>query len=189
MRISKLSKYTFKVMLTPDDVLKLGASIELIDKQSYAAKKFISQLIDIIEHSMKVKISKSKLFVEVFEEPMGGCVVYLCGNEELITDTQKGEPYEKTAVFSLEFKQLLPFAKSAKKLSLDKAESSLYYQNGYRLILRQNKKADEAYAFGRLLSKYQGSYHKSDIIYTQEHFTLLCKNNAIDKILSIDVFP
>ncbi len=187
MRISKLSKYTFKVMLTPDDILKLGADIELIDNKGYAAKKFISQIIDIIERSMKVKISKSKLFVEVFEEPMGGCVVYLCGNEELITDSRQNEIEDKTAVFSLDFKQLLSFAKSAKKLHLDKAESSLYFNNGYRIILRQHKKADDAFAFGRLLSKYHGSYNKIDILSTEEHFTLLCKNNAIDKILGTDV--
>ncbi len=186
MRITKLSKYTFKIELSADDMSKLGTDIALIDNKSYGAKKFISRLIDIIERSMQVRISRSKLFVEVFEEPPGGCVVYLCGNEELITDST-GSDEEHTVVFELTFNELFRFAKRASKLHLNKADSSLYFDGNYRIIIKQNKKADEAYELKRLLSEYHGSYNKIDIIFTEEHYTAICKNNAIDKILRIDL--
>ncbi len=183
MRISQLSRYTFKVTLTRQDVKRMDPEFDVSDKQSYTGV-FISSLIDIIEKSMNAKITRSKLFVEVFEDTSGGCVVYICSNEAFSkSDVEKLNPGHEI-VFSLNFKMLCALAKALKKAKIE-AFSSLYYLSDYRLVLKIKKADEQCKALSRLISIYHASSQTSDILFTAEHYKLLCGENAVEKILSV----
>ncbi len=185
MRISQLSRYTFKVMLTRQDMIRMDPEFEISDKKDAGTKRFISSLIDIIEKSMNTKISKRKLFVEIFEDTAGGCVVYICSSESFITDEKLTDNYGRGIVFSLNFKKLCEISSSLKKIGLKDICSELYYSGDYRLII-EIKKADERFkTLSRLISMYHGSSQISDILFTKEHYKLLCDNGAIEKILNV----
>lgn len=180
MRISKLSKYTFKVILTKEDIQRLNVNAGYLSRGDDSTKLLISRLVDIIERSLGIKISKTKLFVEVFEDENDGCIVYLCGSEELApSDDNITE-----AVFSLSFDKLFDLSKKLLKTG-EEYSSSLYYDNGYRLIVTFKKSpSDLPMAISRLIKKYGASYRTVDILFTKEHFSPLCENGAVEKILS-----
>lgn len=185
MRISQLSRYTFKVMLTKQDIARMDPDFEISGKKDDSAKRFISRLIDIIERSMNTKISRRKLFVEIFEDTLGGCVVYICSNESFSNDESTALDHSREAVFSLDYKKLCEISSALKKIGLKDISSELYYSGDYRLIVAI-KKADEHFkALSRLISVYHGSSQTSDILFTKEHYKLLCGNEAIEKVLSV----
>ena len=185
MRISQLSRYTFKVMLTKQDIIRMDPEFEISDKKDDSAKKFISRLIDIIEKSMNTKIARRKLFVEIFEDTVGGYVVYICSNESFTKEESLSDDHSREIVFSLDFKKLCKISSAVKKFGLKDVCSKLYYSGDYRLILEINKADEHFKALGRLISMYHGSSQTSDILFTKEHYQLLCDNGAIEKVLSV----
>ncbi len=185
MRISQLSRYTFKVMLTRQDMIRMDPEFEIFDKKDENAKRFISSLIDIIEKSMNTKIARKKLFVEIFEDAIGGCVVYICSNESLAGSKSITDDLSINVVFSLDFKKLCEISSALKKIDLRNILSELYYSGDYRLILKIEKADEHFKALDRLISVYRGSSQISDILFTKEHYKLLCESCAIEKVLSV----
>lgn len=185
MRISQLSRYTFKVMLTKQDMTRMDPEFRISDKNDDSTKKFISSLLGIIEKSMNTKISKRKLFVEIFEDTIGGCVVYICANESFESQDSTSNDQNFKTVLSLNFEKLCEISSSLKKIGLKDICSKLYYKKDYRLILQINKADERFNAFSRLINMYHGSSRKIDILFTTEHYKLLCSDNAVEKVLSV----
>lgn len=185
MRISQLSRYTFKVMLTRQDMIRMDPDFEISDKKDDSAKRFISSLIDIIEKSMNTKISRRKLFVEIFEDTVGGCVVYICSNESFAKEENPTDNHSREIVFSLDFKKLCEISSALKRIGLKDICSELYYSGNYRLILGINKADERFKTLSRLISMYHGSSQTIDILFTKEHYNILCDNGAIEKVLSV----
>ncbi len=185
MRISQLSRYTFKVILTKQDMTRMDPEFCISDRNDDTTKKFISSLLDIIEKSMNTKISKRKLFVEIFEDTVGGCVVYICANESFESQDSASNDESFETVVSLNFEKLCDFSSSLKKIGLKDICSKLYYNKDYRLILQINKADERFNALSRLVTMYHGSSRTIDILFTKEHYKLLCSDNAVEKVLNI----
>lgn len=163
----------------------MDPEFEISEKKDDSAKRFISSLIDIIEKSMNTKISRRKLFVEIFEDTVGGCVVYICSNESFAKEENLSDDHSRKIIFSLDFKRLCEISSAIKKFGLKDICSELYYAGDYRLILEINKADERLKTLGRLISMYHGSSQTVDILFTKEHYKLLCNNGAIEKVLNV----
>lgn len=184
MRIIRISNNTIKIVLTPGDLKMLEVDFSKCDRNSPEAKKLVNILLSILKRSGYYDLG-SKIYVEIFEEFTGGCVVYITKKEKR-RSSYKNNSYP---IFEIMFqtdsiKELIELSSKLKNgAGIFIKSSILYYSdNIYRLLISFPKEYLKQAAKEIKKIKCCTSNDQLVIEQTKEHYDLLIKSNALTKI-------
>lgn len=184
LRIIRISNNTIKIVLTMGDLKMLEIDFSKCDRNSPEAKKLVDILLSILKRSGYYDLG-SKIYVEIFEEFTGGCVVYITKKEKR-KNTSKSNPHQLLEVMfqTDSIKELIELSSELKKTAGNIIKSSfLYYSdNVYRLLVSFPKEYLKQAAKEIKKIKCCTSNDQLVIENTKEHYDLLIKSNALNKI-------
>ncbi len=184
MRIIRVSNNTIKIVLTQNDLVMLEIDFSKCDRNSPEAKKLVDILLNILKRSGFYDLG-SKIYVEIFEEFTGGCVVYITKKETY----KKSDKNNSHLMFNVMFqtdsvKDLIDLSSSLKNgIGIIIKSSILYYSdNIYRLLISFPKSYLKQASKTLKKIKCYSSNDRLIIEQTKEHYDLLIKSNALNKI-------
>lgn len=163
----------------------LDVDFSKCDRNSPEAKKLVDILIGILKKSGFYDLG-NKIYVEIFEEFTGGCVVY-------ITKKENQKPKGSHSMFEVMFQtdninELIKLCSNLKdSIGVIIKSSFLYYSdNTYRLLISFPKTHLKQAAKTIKKTKCCTSNDKLVIEQTKEHYDLLINSNALDKISKLN---
>ncbi len=188
LRILRISGETIKIVLSQNDLKMLEIDFSKCDKNSPEAKKLVDILINILKRSGFYDLG-NKIYVEIFEEFTGGCVVF-------ITKKENNKPQKESSaksVFEVMFQtnsinELIKLSVDLKKRIGTFINSSLLYfsDNNYRLLITFPKSYLKQAAKALKKIKCRISNDRLVIEQTKEHYSLLINSNALNKISELN---
>lgn len=188
LRIVRISNNTIKIVLTQSDLKMLDIDFSKCDRNSPEAKKLVDTLLNILKRSGFYDLG-NKIYVEIFEEFTGGCLVY-------ITKKEKRKIHEKNnslPIFEIMFQtnninELINLSSNLKSgIGFIVKSSFLYYSdNIYRLLISLPKTYLKQAAKEIKKIKCYTSNDELLIEQTKEHYDLLIKSNALNKISELN---
>lgn len=185
LRIIRISNNTIKIVLTQSDLKMLEIDFSKCDRNSPEAKKLVDVLLSILKRSGLYDLG-SKIYVEIFEEFTGGCVVY-------ITKGEKKKRKDSYSMFEVLFQtnsinELIELSSNLKSgIGVIINSSFLYYSDStYRLLISFPKSYLKQAAKVIKKIKCYTSNDKLVIEQTKEHYDLLINSNALNKISELN---
>lgn len=184
LRIVRISNNTIKIMLSYNDLIMLEIDFSKCDKNSPEAKKLVDILLNILKRSGFYDIG-NKIYVEIFEEFTGGCVVYITQKDNRKKYNKEHSHMMLDVIFQTDsIKELIELSSRLKnEMSFIIKSSVLYYtDNIYRLLISFPKTYIKQAA--KIIKKIK-CYSSNDrliIEQTKEHYDLLINSNALSKI-------
>lgn len=185
LRIIRISNNTIKIVLTQSDLKMLEIDFSKCDRNSPEAKKLVDVLLSILKGSGLYDLG-SKIYVEIFEEFTGGCVVY-------ITKSEKKKRKDSYSMFEVLFQtnsinELIELSSNLKSgIGVIINSSFLYYSDStYRLLISFPKSYLKQAAKVIKKIKCYTSNDKLVIEQTKEHYDLLINSNALNKISELN---
>lgn len=185
LRIIRISNNTIKIVLTQSDLKMLEIDFSKCDRNSPEAKKLVDVLLSILKGSGLYDLG-SKIYVEIFEEFTGGCVVY-------ITKSEKKKRKNSYSMFEVLFQtnsinELIELSSNLKSgIGAIINSSFLYYSDStYRLLISFPKSYLKQAAKVIKKIKCYTSNDKLVIEQTKEHYDLLINSNALNKISELN---
>lgn len=184
MRIVRISDKTLKIVLTQPDLKMLDIDFTKCDRNSPEAKKLVNMLISILKRSGFYDLG-NKIYVEIFEEFTGGCVVYITKKE----NQKKRSINNSYPVFEIMFQtdsisELIQLSSNLKNgIGIIVKSSFLYFSdNVYRLLISLPKTHLKQAAKTIKTIRCYTSNDELVIQQTKEHYDLLINSNALNKI-------
>ena len=189
LRIIRISDNTIKIVLTKNDLIMLEIDFSKCDRNSPEAKKLVDILLNLLKKSGFYDIG-NKIYVEIFEEFTGGCVVYITKKDS----HKKANGSNPEAHFYIIFqtssiKELISLCSKLKnEIGKSIKSSVLYYSdNIYRLLISLPKAHLKQAAKTLKKVKCFSSNDRLIIEQTKEHYDLLINSNAHDKISELKI--
>ncbi len=184
LRIIRISDNTIKIALTQNDLTMLDIDFSKCDRNSPEAKRLVDILISLLKRSGFYDIG-NKIYVEIFEEFTGGCIVYITKKESCKkTDINNSEFLFEIMFQTDSVKELINLSSRLKNsMGIIIKSSILYYSdNIYRLIISFSKTHIKQAARALKKVKCRSSNDRLIIEQTKEHYDLLINSNALNKI-------
>ncbi len=184
LRIVRISTNTIKIALSQNDLTMLEIDFSKCDRNSPEAKKLVDILLNILKRSGFYDIG-NKIYVEIFEEFTGGCIVYITKKDYYKKSYKENSHMVLDVMFQTDsIKELIELSSMLKnEMGLIIKSSVLYYSdNIYRLMISFPKAYIKQTA--KILKKIK-CYSSNDrliIEQTKEHYDLLINSNALSKI-------
>lgn len=184
LRIVRISTNTIKIALSQSDLTMLEIDFSKCDRNSPEAKKLVDILLNILKRSGFYDIG-NKIYVEIFEEFTGGCIVYITKKDYYKKSYKESSHMVLDVMFQTDsIKELIELSSMLKnEMGLIIKSSVLYYSdNIYRLMISFPKAYIKQTA--KILKKIK-CYSSNDrliIEQTKEHYDLLINSNALSKI-------
>lgn len=134
MHIELISKSTVKITLSATELDSYGLNYDMIQTESSETRCLISEIIDRLLLIKDIDLSREKLYIEVFSDKLGGCLMYISGARgKNLTETETGTFPENAAeavYFCRSISELIDSARDIKmKLGRNVKASSLYYSD------------------------------------------------------------
>lgn len=187
LRIIRISNNTIKIALTQNDLVMLEIDFSKCDRNSPEAKKLVNILLNILKRSGIYDIG-NKIYVEIFEEFTGGCVVYITRKEN---DKKSGKDNSHLMYYIMfqtdSIKELIDLSSRLKnEIGIIIKSSVLYFSdNIYRLLISFPKSYIRQAAKSLKKIKCFSSNDRLVIEQTKEHYDLLINSNALNKIYEL----
>lgn len=184
LRIIRISNNTIKIVLTQNDLIMLEIDFSKCDRNSPEAKKLVDILLNLLKRSGFYDIG-NKIYVEIFEEFTGGCVVYITKKDSYKKTNRNNSEFLFDVMFQTDsIKELINLSSRLKKgLGIIIKSSMLYYSdNIYRLLISFPKTHIKQAAKILKKVKCHSSNDRLIIEQTKEHYDLLINSNALNKI-------
>ncbi len=190
MKLQQLNENEIKIILSKEDLRELDLTIRTIDYNTTKTRKAMWEIFDRARAQTGFDAAKNRIYVKLYPLSDGGCEMYVSklgskndipfGNADTSYSVRRqnlryaGGDY----AFSFEsFESLYCACKALKPIS----DSSLYLSGSHYILLLKKLKRTPGdlqrwNEFGEpLKTKYISAY-------LDEHCTLLCENNAVEKI-------
>ena len=187
MRIIRISNNTIKIALTQNDLVMLEIDFSKCDRNSPEAKKLVNILLNILKRSGIYDIG-NKIYVEIFEEFTGGCVVYITRKENYKKSGKDNSHLMYHVMFQTDsIKELIDLSSRLKnEIGIIIKSSVLYFSdNIYRLLISFPKSYIRQAAKSLKKIKCYSSNDRLVIEQTKEHYDLLINSNALSKICEL----
>lgn len=149
MEIKKDSDQTVGIFMSSDDLSLFGLTYHQIDYGNCLTKLMIDRLMSFCQSVFSKKYTGSKVLIEVFPAPKGGCVIYfthLCKENE--SEQRKGFAAKKYRVIKQNDFVIFRFENSddllrgvtaAKKSFRQRLDSELFlFKNKYYLLVKEH---------------------------------------------------
>ena len=182
LRIIRISNNTIKIVLTQQDLIMLEIDFSKCDRNSPESKKLVDILLNLLRRSGFYDIG-SKIFVEIFEEFTGGCVVYITKKNNYKPNSESSSLLD--VMFQTDsVKELIELCSMLESsIGIFIRSSILYYSdNIYRLLISFPKTHIKQAARTIKKLKCYSSNDRLVIEQTKEHYNLLINSNALNKI-------
>ncbi len=182
LRIIRISNNTIKIVLTQQDLIMLEIDFSKCDRNSPESKKLVDILLNLLRRSGFYDIG-SKIFVEIFEEFTGGCVVYITKKNNYKPNSESSSLLD--VMFQTDsVKELIELCSMLESsIGIFIRSSILYYSdNIYRLLISFPKTHIKQVARTIKKLKCYSSNDRLVIAQTKEHYNLLINSNALNKI-------
>lgn len=182
LRIIRISNNTIKIVLTQQDLIMLEIDFSKCDRNSPESKKLVDILLNLLRRSGFYDIG-SKIFVEIFEEFTGGCVVYITKKNNYKPNSESSSLLD--VMFQTDsVKDLIELCSILESsIGIFIRSSILYYSdNIYRLLISFPKTHIKQAARTIKKLKCYSSNDRLVIEQTKEHYNLLINSNALNKI-------
>lgn len=182
LRIIRISNNTIKIVLTQQDLIMLEIDFSKCDRNSPESKKLVDILLNLLRRSGFYDIG-SKIFVEIFEEFTGGCVVYITKKNNYKPNSESSSLLD--VMFQTDsVKELIELCSVLESsIGIFIRSSILYYSdNIYRLLISFPKTHIKQAARTIKKLKCYSSNDRLVIEQTKEHYNLLINSNALNKI-------
>ncbi len=200
MKIEKISRSKVKIELSFYDLKANHISYKQLDCNDPDTKRFISLLVQNIRQKVDIDLSTSRLFIEAFEQPDGGCILYISSMPDrslsdpfrLQGETRpRGQRYQ--SVFESvvgEFDSIDAVSQLCLSLYSNYShlvhKSHLYlYRNRYRLVVETMSRLDKKLEilfneYGRFTGR--GVVHKAR---TAEYGSLIVADCAVERLVEV----
>lgn len=186
MHIELISKSTVKITLTASDLDSYSLNYDMIQTESPETRKLISDIINRLLLIKDIDLSREKLYIEVFSDKAGGCLMYISGARgKNLTESEVmplSEDCTEVIYFCRSIDELVRSAVEAKALfGRNAAASSLYYSDEYFCLIisavqdsrfKSVKHSDDA---GTARSMIHAAY-------IREHCTPVLEENAVERL-------
>lgn len=198
MEIIRVDNEKIKIILSSDDMIKLGITADELDYSNITTRNVIKELLEKAGKETGINVRADRLYISIFPASDGGCEMFIkCHNRTSSEETEFYglKHYGKTHSFSLTVLNFDELHLLCQRLANDgiKLNSSLFVNSGgnYILILKPNEKIpsyiqnrDKYTEFPAYLEEYGKCLTFNDNIlpYVYEHCTEICAGNAIDII-------
>ena len=87
MELKLVNENKLKIVLTNEDMTSLDITCEEMDYDNTGTKRIFWDILDKAKHQIGFDAGADKLFVQVYPDKNGGCLMYVT------KDAQKGNPY------------------------------------------------------------------------------------------------
>ncbi|MCI5751873.1 MAG: adaptor protein MecA [Oscillospiraceae bacterium] len=186
MHIELISRSTVKITLTFSDLESFGLNYDMIQTESPETRELISDIINRLFLIKDIDLSREKLYIEVFSDKTGGCLMYISGarGKDLTESEVEPLPEERTEVIYLcrSIDELLDSAREIKALfGRNIASSSLYYSDEYFCLIISVSQDSCCKPIKR---SPDGSAERTMIraAHIREHCTPVLESNAIERL-------
>lgn len=184
LRIVRISNTTIKIVLSQNDLVMLEIDFSKCDQNSPEAKKLVDILLNILKRNGFYDIG-NKIYVEIFEEFTGGCVVYITKKDSNKKSDNEISATQFEVIFQTDsIKELIELSSKLKRgIGIIIKSSILYYSdNIYRLLISFPKTYIKQAVKVIKKIKCYSSNDRLIIEQTKEHYDLLINSNALVKI-------
>lgn len=184
MRIVRISNNTIKIVLSKNDLVMLEIDFSKCDRNSPEAKKLVNILLNILKRSGFYDLG-NKIYVEIFEEFTGGCVVYITKKDNNKAIDNDNPRLMLEIIFQTDnIKELIELSSRLNSgIGIIIKSSLLYYSNNiYRLLISFPKAYLKQAVKTIKKIKCYSSNDRLIIEQTKEHYDLLINSNALNKI-------
>lgn len=135
--------------MSSDDLSLFGLSYHLINYDNSLTKLMINELMSFCKNVFSENYARSKVLIEVFPAPKGGCVIYFTRLKKEKNDEREGEIFvpkkyrvkkqEDFVVFRFENSDdLIRGMTAAKKSFRQRLDSELFFfKNRYYLLVKE----------------------------------------------------
>ncbi|MGN0696020.1 MAG: adaptor protein MecA, partial [Oscillospiraceae bacterium] len=140
MHIELISKSTVKISLTASDLDSYGLNYDMIQTESPETRTLISDIINRLLLIKDIDLSREKLYIEVFSDKAGGCLMYISGARGKNLTESEIVPFPEDCAEVLYFcrsiDELVRAAVEVKSLfGRSVTASSLYYSDEYFCLI------------------------------------------------------
>lgn len=194
MKIEIITNKKIKIILDINDMANLSLSYKDMDYKDEKTKNAILDILIYINIKKSINLINKHLFIEVFPDLQGGCVMYINIANKQCKIKKEILPHSENLTTILEtpiifkFENLDNLSQVCKKLSEQYShiilKSSLYSEkNNYFLLIYTYNKVDSKIIF--LSSEYGLFFGKGDIkaALVKEHFEQIIKKDAIQNLI------
>ena len=203
MEFIVINEEKLKVILTSDDMKKLNISAEDLDYQKTSTKRVVWEILDKAKQTEGFDSDNSKLYIQVFPSPDGGCEMFVIKNDTKYRVNIRGAASrsyrpkadipEKLGIYSLlDFDELCELCKLL-TVNSPYIKTNLYREDNGKYILFMFPSAIPGYLHsqsrvsGKLppfTSEY-GQVHETTqraLAYVKEHCKTIAEGNAASLI-------
>lgn len=188
MNISRINVNKLKIALNGDDMRSMRMSFDDLDYTNHKTKEAMIKLLDAAKEETGFDSGDAKLFIEVYPEDDGGCVIYFTA----LNDLSGGIAGSKTGIYGpvvFEFSDLnILITVSCRLFDLycHRIYKSSIYKLGeiyYLLIFPLDKIDSLAYSFVSEYGKKTGEGHILSA-YIEEHGSCIVQDVALETMSS-----
>lgn len=186
MIIEKLSSLTVKVSLTVNELHAYDLSFECLENNSQNTRALIAYIIHEIRVNLGLNLYSEHLYIEAFSCVNNGCILYISAVDNSLSD--KAEENGMTSgIVMLESgteKNMIRFSVDFDRYFHEYGiDSRLYYSdNIFRLIIHVDPEKFDSVIDTAFTHGLKYCTDESVTAYTQEYFTCIFDESAIEKL-------
>lgn len=191
MELIYINKDNIKIHLLSEELEREGLCAEKLNYSTTKAKKFLWNLFDRVHEQSGFDAAEGRLFIRVFPSQNGDCELFVTRIAKLSADAIRIERAEDVSNFVVKVEGYERLYSLCRRLNSEgmRCKSELFSDNEGNYYMTCIRKSPSYRAGARgdfgFVCEYGEKKEYSDELYAYlaEHFELICKDKAIEKIL------
>ena len=194
MEIIPIGSTKIKISLTKNDLEKYSLDTSDIDYSNTETRKAFWSILDDAKHSTGFDAAKSKVLVQIFTSPSGGCEMFVTGvglpedNTVCCVKDPVIKDCERTYAFSC-LEDLIGACKSLENIGYFSESHAYYCRDKYFLTVICPQGEDERNSFcisySDILCEFGEAVSSAEYSLITEHAICFCRENAVKTLSSI----
>ncbi len=192
MHIELISKSAVKITLTGTELSSYSLEFDLIDSGSPETRRLLSDVLDRLLLTKNIDLSDEKLYIEVFPEKSGGCLMYISNSKGGSLFSREPDSAEDIIELVFSCRTIPELISRAVFLDLRIGEyirtGSLYYSDSSFELIAGLERKELIKALKRLQDCSDAVISGGSGIraaYIREHCTPLLEENAVKRLTAL----